>query len=184
MALWIAPCGRNCTRQGDAHKMWMARMFRAEQPNTCIISNGFASMGIALPGAIAAAWCYPQRHIIAVTGDAGFMMNVQELETAVRLKLNLVVLIWNDQSYGLIEWKQQREFGRSAYVNFNNPDFVQLAHSFGAHGHRIEYAQQLLPTLKNALETPGVHIIDCPVDYSENNRLIELLGPVLSEAEE
>ncbi len=167
-----------------AHKMWMARMFRAEQPNTCIISNGFASMGIALPGAIAAALTFPERQVVAVTGDAGFLMNVQELETAVRLKLNMVVLIWNDSGYGLIEWKQQRQYGRSAYVHFNNPDFVKLAKSFGAQGHRISEAAALLPTLKKALNTPGVHLIDCPVDYSENYRLIQLLGPVLAEAQE
>jgi len=167
-----------------AHKMWMARMFRAEQPNTCIISNGFASMGIALPGAIAAALTYPDRPVVAVSGDAGFLMNMQELETAVRLGVNLVVLIWNDGGYGLIEWKQQRQFGRSAYVNFGNPDFVQLAHSFGAHGVRIDRAEALQPTLRAAFAKGGVHIIDCPVDYSENSRLIELLGPVLSEAEE
>ncbi len=167
-----------------AHKMWMARMFRAEQPNTCIISNGFASMGIALPGAIAAALTFPERQVVAVTGDAGFLMNVQELETAVRLKLNMVVLIWNDSGYGLIEWKQQRQYGRSAYVHFNNPDFVKLAESFGAQGHRISEAATLLPTLKKALNTPGVHLIDCPVDYSENYRLIQLLGPVLAEAQE
>jgi acetolactate synthase-1/2/3 large subunit len=167
-----------------AHKMWMARMFRAEQPNTCIISNGFASMGIALPGAIAAALTYPERPVVAVSGDAGFMMNVQELETAVRLGVNMVVLIWNDGGYGLIEWKQQRQFGRSAYVSFGNPDFVQLAQSFGARGTRISRAEDLQPALKSALEAGGVHVIDCPVDYSENDRLIELLGPVLSEAEE
>ncbi len=164
-----------------AHKMWMARMFRAERPNTCIISNGFASMGIALPGAIAAAWKYPDRQVVAVSGDAGVLMNIQELETAVRLGVNMVVLIWNDAGYGLIEWKQQRQFGRSAHVHFQNPDFVQLARSFGAHGHRIEHAGSLLPTLKAALNTPGVHLIDCPVDYGENDRLIRLLGPVLSD---
>jgi len=99
----------------------------------------------------------------------------------VRLGLNLVVLIWNDKGYGLIEWKQQRQFGRSAYVDFNNPDFVLLAKSFGAQGHRIDSADALLPTLEKVLNTPGVHLIDCPVDYSENDRLIRLLGPVLSD---
>ncbi len=167
-----------------AHKMWMARMFRAEQPNTCIISNGFASMGIALPGAIAAALVHPDRPVVAVTGDAGFLMNVQELETAVRLNLNLVVLIWNDRSYGLIEWKQRRQFGRSAYTAFDNPDFVKLAESFGARGWRIDTAGQLAPVLETALGTPGVHVIDCPVDYGENDHLVRLLGPVLTEAEE
>jgi acetolactate synthase-1/2/3 large subunit len=115
-----------------AHKMWMARMFRCEHPNTCIISNGFASMGIALPGAIAAKLAAPQRKIVAVTGDAGFLMNVQELETAMRVHTPLVVLIWNDGGYGLIKWKQMNYFGRPSHVDFNNPDFVKLAESFGA----------------------------------------------------
>jgi acetolactate synthase-1/2/3 large subunit len=162
-----------------AHKMWMARMFRCEQPNTCIISNGLASMGIALPGAIAAKLAHPDRAAVAVTGDAGFLMNVQELETAVRLKLSLVVLIWNDSGYGLIRWKQEREFGRSAYIDFNNPDFVKLAESFGAVGVRIEQANELLPALKHALTQPCVTIIDCPVDYHENSQLVARLGNML-----
>ncbi len=166
-----------------AHKMWMARMFRCDLPNTCIISNGFAGMGIAVPGAIAAKLAYPQKGIVAVTGDAGFMMNSQEIETALRCNAPIVILIWNDSQYGLIEWKQQRRFGRSAYIDFKNPDFVQYAQSFGATGIRIESADQLLPTLQAALKNPTVTIIDCPVDYSENDRLTELLGNVLSEIE-
>lgn len=162
-----------------AHKMWMARMFRCEVSNTCIISNGFASMGIALPGVIAAKLAYPEKAAVAVTGDAGFMMNVQELETAVRLGLSLVILIWNDSGYGLIRWKQEREFGRSAFVEFNNPDFVQLAQSFGAVGVRIESADDLLPTLQQALAHQGVTVIDCPVDYRENSQLVARLGQVL-----
>lgn len=162
-----------------AHKMWMARMFRCEISNTCIISNGFASMGIALPGVIAAKLAYPNKAAVAVTGDAGFLMNVQELETAVRLGLSLVVLIWNDSGYGLIRWKQEREFGRSAFVEFNNPDFVQLAQSFGAKGVRIAAADQLLPTLRAALAHQGVTVIDCPVDYQENSQLVAQLGQVL-----
>lgn len=162
-----------------AHKMWMARMFRCEVPNTCIISNGLASMGIALPGIIAAKLARPECSAVAVTGDAGFLMNVQELETAVRLNLPLVVLIWNDSGYGLIRWKQEREFGRSAYIDFNNPDFVKLAESFGAVGVRIEQADQLLPVLKTALASPKVTLIDCPVDYSENSQLVARLGNML-----
>lgn len=162
-----------------AHKMWMARMFRCEVANTCIISNGFASMGIALPGVIAAKLAYPDKAAVAVTGDAGFLMNVQEIETAVRLKLSLVVLIWNDSGYGLIRWKQEREFGRSAFVEFNNPDFVKLAESFGATGVSITQADQLLPVLRKALNHQGVTIIDCPVDYRENSQLIARLGQVL-----
>jgi len=162
-----------------AHKLWMARMFRCEIPNTCLISNGFASMGIALPGAVAAARLYPQRQVIAVTGDAGFLMNVQELETAVRLGKNFVVLIWNDSAYGLIEWKQVREYGRKAFVDFGNPDFVQLARSFGAHGVRIEPGDSLEQALREALARPGVTVIDCPVDYSENMKLTERLGELV-----
>lgn len=164
-----------------AHKMWMARMFRAEKPNTCIISNGFAGMGIAVPGAIAAKLAFPKRAVVAVTGDAGFMMNSQEIETALRCNTPIVILIWNDSQYGLIEWKQKRKYGRSAYIDFKNPDFVQYAQSFGAKGYRIETADQLLPTLQQALQDNTVSIIDCPVDYSQNDRLTELLGNVISE---
>jgi len=166
-----------------AHKMWMARMFRCDKPNTCIISNGFAGMGIAVPGAIAAKLANPNKGVVAVTGDAGFMMNSQEIETALRCKTPIVILIWNDSQYGLIEWKQQRRFGRSAYIDFKNPDFVQYAQSFGAQGVRIASADALLPTLQKALKTPTVTIIDCPVDYSQNDRLTALLGSVLSEVD-
>ncbi len=162
-----------------AHKMWMARMFRCEVPNTCIISNGFASMGIAVPGAIAAKLALPERKVVAVTGDAGFMMNVQEIETAVRLKLSMVVLIWNDSGYGLIKWKQMNEFGRVSHVDFNNPDFVKLAESFGAVGVRIERTEALLPCLRTALESECVTIIDCPVDYGENLKLTASLGEMI-----
>ncbi|WEJ62690.1 acetolactate synthase large subunit [Thiomicrorhabdus lithotrophica] len=167
-----------------AHKMWMARMFRCDEPNTCIISNGFAGMGIAVPGAIAAKLAYPEKGIVAVTGDAGFMMNSQEIETALRCETPIVILIWNDSQYGLIEWKQKRRFGRSAYIDFKNPNFVDYAKSFGATGVRIESAEDLLPALEKALKAPTVTIIDCPVDYSENDRLTELLGNVLSEIED
>ena len=167
-----------------AHKMWMARMFRCDEPNTCIISNGFAGMGIAVPGAIAAKLAYPEKGVVAVSGDAGFMMNSQEIETALRSKTPIVILIWNDSQYGLIEWKQKRRFGRSAYIDFKNPDFVAYAKSFGAEGVRIESADQLLPALQAALKNPTVTIIDCPVDYSQNDRLTELMGNVLSEIED
>jgi acetolactate synthase-1/2/3 large subunit len=159
-----------------AHKMWMSRMFRCEYPNTCIISNGFASMGIAVPGAIAAKLAHPKRKVVAVTGDAGFLMNSQEIETAMRLKIEIVILIWNDASYGLIEWKQQNQFGRTSNVKFTNPDFVQYAQSFGAKGIRIEKTDQLMPALRDALTNDTVTIIDCPVDYRENLKLTETLG--------
>jgi acetolactate synthase-1/2/3 large subunit len=163
-----------------AHKMWMSRMYRAEAPNTCIISNGFAAMGIALPGAIAAKLAYPQRKVVAVTGDAGFMMNSQEIETALRMKTPLVVLIWNDSEYGLITWHQLRHFGRPSHIAFNNPDFVKYAESFGAKGYRVERTADLLPTLKKALADDTVVVIDCPVDYAENMKLTNRLKAMKS----
>jgi len=162
-----------------AHKMWMARMFRCEYPNTCIISNGFAAMGIAVPGAIAAKLAFPERKVVAVTGDAGFLMNSQEIETAVRLGLSLVILIWNDNGYGLIKWKQLNQFGRPAHVDFTNPDFIKYAESFGAKGYRINQVSELLPTLHEALAYEGVAIIDCPVDYAENLKLTAKLGEMV-----
>jgi acetolactate synthase-1/2/3 large subunit len=162
-----------------AHKLWMARMFRCEHPNTCIISNGFASMGIAVPGAIAARLAYPQHRVMAVTGDAGFMMNSQEIETAIRLNIPLTVLIWNDGAYGLIEWKQMVTYGRASHVRFNNPDFVKYAESFGARGYRVNHASELMPILKEALNNDKVNIIDCPVDYTENIKLTAKLGEAI-----
>ncbi len=162
-----------------AHKLWMARLYDAERPNTCIISNGFASMGIAVPGAVAAALACPGKRVVAVTGDAGFLMNSQEIETAMRLGVAFVVLIWNDRCYGLIEWKQQLHYKRTGNVQFTNPDFVQYAKAFGAEGYRIERAEDLLPTLRKALQTPTVTLIDCPVDYTENIRLTEELGQMI-----
>lgn len=158
-----------------AHKMWMSRNYRAERPNTCIISNGFAAMGIAVPGAIAAKLAFPNRNVVGVTGDAGFMMNSQEIETAMRMKTPFVILIWNDQEYGLITWHQMRHFGRPSHIDFKNPDFVKYAESFGAKGYRIETTEDLVPTLRKALAEPCVTIIDCPVDYSENMRLTQRL---------
>ena len=162
-----------------AHKMWMARMYQEEVSNTCIISNGFASMGIAVPGALAAKFVFPERKIVAVTGDAGFMMNSQEIETALRHGLAFVILIWTDSEYGLIKWHQLRHFGRSSNITFNNPDFVKYAESFGAKGYRVESAGDLLPTLKKAIADDTVVIIDCPVDYSENMKLTEKLGELV-----
>ena len=162
-----------------AHKMWVARMYQAERPNTCIISNGFASMGIALPGAIAARIAYPDRTAVAVTGDAGFLMNSQEIETALRYEIPIVILVWNDASYGLIRWKQMAGFGRESHVRFNNPDLVAYAESFGAKGYRVESADQLLPTLQQAIADNTVVIIDCPVDYDENMKLTGKLGELV-----
>jgi acetolactate synthase I/II/III large subunit len=155
--------------------MWTARLYQAEQPNTCIISNGFASMGIAVPGALAAKLAYPDRRIVALTGDAGFMMNSQEIETALRVGTPFVVLIWSDAEYGLITWHQLQTFGRPSHITFKNPDFVKYAESFGAKGYRVETTADLVPTLKQALADDTVAVIDCPVDYSENMKLTQRL---------
>ena len=159
-----------------AHKMWMARMYQAERPNTCIISNGFASMGIGVPGAIAAKLAFPDRTALTVSGDAGFLMNSQEMETALRIGAPIIILIWNDSKYGLIEWHQLRHFGRDSHIDFNNPDLVKYAESFGAKGYRIESTAELVPTIRKAQEDDTVVVIDCPVDYSENMKLTEKLG--------
>ena len=159
-----------------AHKVWIAYQWPTYVANTCVISNGFAAMGIGLPGAIAAKLAFPERNVVAATGDAGFLMNAQELETAVRLELALVVLVWNDNGYGLIEWHQERHFGRSNDVTFGNPDLLRFAESFGARGFRVKNAGDLAPTLRAAIDCGTVAVIDCPVDYRENLRLTERLG--------
>lgn len=159
-----------------AHKMWMARHYHCDRPNTCLISNGFAAMGIAIPGAVAAKLVYPNRKVVAVTGDGGFMMNSQELETALRVGTPFVTLIFNDGGYGLIEWKQQNQFGSSSYVHFGNPDFVKLAESMGLKGYRVESTTDFIPILKTALAQDVPAVIDCAVDYRENSRFTQKSG--------
>jgi acetolactate synthase-1/2/3 large subunit len=156
--------------------MWMARLYPTYERNTCLISNGLSTMAFALPGAIGVKLAQPQSKVLAVMGDGAFLMNSQEIETAVREKIPLVVLIWEDGGYGLIEWKMDLELGEHHYVSFGNPDVVKYAESFGAKGYRITEADQLLPTLKAALADDGVSLIACPVDYSENLRLTDTLG--------
>ncbi len=159
-----------------AHKMWMARHYHCDRPNTCIISNGFAAMGIAIPGAIAAKLVAPHRKVVAVTGDGGFMMNSQELETALRTKTPFVTIIFNDGGYGLIEWKQYNQFGESNFIKFGNPDFVKYAESMGVKGYRITSTEDFIPTLKQALLDDVPAVIDCPVDYRENLRFSRKAG--------
>lgn len=159
-----------------AHKIWVARLYQAYEPNTVIISNGFASMGIALPGAIAAALVRPDRRVVALCGDGGLLMNVQELETAVRLGVRVTVVVWRDDGYGLIDWKQRNEFGRTFGVTFGNPDFVDLARSFGVAAFRPESSAELAPTLRRALAVDGPSLVEVPIDYRENLRLTERLG--------
>lgn len=159
-----------------AHKMWMARHYHCDTPNTCIISNGFAAMGIAIPGAIAAKLVHPDRKVVAVSGDGGFMMNCQELETALRAGTPFVTIIFNDGGYGLIEWKQHNHFGESGFVHFTNPDFVKLAESMGLKGYRISSTLDFIPTLKEALMQEVPAVIDCPIDYRENLRFSQKAG--------
>jgi len=158
-----------------AHKMWVARHYHCLKPNTCIMSNGFASMGIAIPGAVAAKLVNPNKKVVAVTGDGGFMMNSQELETAVRIGTPFVTLIFNDSSYGLIKWKQEEKFGESNNISFTNPDFVKYAEAMGLKGYRVNKAEDLVPMLKEALEQKVPTIIDCSVDYRENLKLTNQL---------
>jgi acetolactate synthase-1/2/3 large subunit len=162
-----------------AHKLWMARMYQTQRPNTCIISNGFASMGIGVPGAIAARLAFDDRAAVTATGDAGFLMNSQEIETALRIGTPIVILVWNDSEYGLIKWHQLRRFGRPSHIDFKNPDLVQYAESFGARGYRVEAAADLVPVLTQALADDTVVVIDCPVDYAENMKLTDKLGKLV-----
>jgi acetolactate synthase-1/2/3 large subunit len=159
-----------------AHKIWVARLYQAYEPNTVIISNGFAAMGIALPGAIGAKLVHPERKVVALCGDGGFLMNSQELETAKRIGADVTVVIWRDDGYGLIDWKQRNEFGRPFGVEFGNPDFVAYAESFGIAGFRPTSADDLYPTLRKALDTNGPSVVEVPIDYRENLRLTEHLG--------
>ncbi|MBI4686907.1 MAG: acetolactate synthase large subunit [Nitrospirae bacterium] len=177
---------RNCLGRDDilisdvgAHKVWIARFYPVYEPNTAIISNGFSSMGFALPTAISAKILYPEKKILAACGDGGFMMSAQELETAVRLRLPIVCLIFNDSSEGLIAWKQRIKFGREFGCRFGNPDFVKFAEAFGAKGYRVNTEDELAPIIKDALTQKVPSVIDCPVDYSENLKLTETLNNIV-----
>ncbi|AML53029.1 acetolactate synthase large subunit [Falsihalocynthiibacter arcticus] len=154
------------------YKIWYARNYKAYEPNTVLLDNALATMGAGLPSAMAAAALHPDRRVMAICGDGGFMMNSQELETAIRMKLNLVVLVLNDSSYGMIRWKQAASGFEDWGLEFENPDFVKYAESYGATGHRITATDDLLPTFEKAFEAGGVHLIDLPVDYSENQKVL------------
>ena len=162
-----------------AHKMWIARHYHCMIPNTCLIPNGFCSMGFALPGALGAKLVFPDRRVLAICGDAGFMMNVQEMETAKRIGTNVVAMVWEDRSYGLIEWKQQNEFGRHVDLSFGNPDFMKLADAFGWSGFHVENARDLYTTLEQAFECGDPALVVVPIDYSENVKLTKRLGNIV-----
>ena len=164
-----------------AHKMWIARHYQCHEPNTCLIPNGFCSMGFALPGAIAASFVHPDRRILAIAGDAGFLMNVQEMETARRFNRNLTVMIWEDQAYGLIAWKQDTHFGHHTDLSFGNPDWMLLAQSFGWNGHHVTKSAELRDTLDQALAEDGPSLVVIPIDYRENTLLTERLGKITAQ---
>ncbi|MBW2385005.1 MAG: acetolactate synthase large subunit [Deltaproteobacteria bacterium] len=161
-----------------AHKMWIARHFQCHEPNTCLIPNGFCSMGFALPGAIGAHFVHPDRRVMAVCGDAGFLMNVQEMETARRYNSDITVMVWQDNAYGLIAWKQENQFGRHTDLSFGNPDFVQLAEAFGWNAFRCEKSAELQATLEASFVAEGPSLVVIPIDYSENRKLTKRLGNV------
>ena len=159
-----------------AHKMWIARQYQCHEPNTCLIPNGFCSMGFALPGAIAASLVYPDKNILGIAGDAGFLMNVQEMETAKRLNVNCTMLVWEDNAYGLIAWKQEAEFGSHTDLSFGNPKWLLLAESFGWNGYHVEHSTDFSTVLKEAMAEPGPSLVVVPVDYRENMLLTARLG--------
>ncbi len=161
-----------------AHKMWIARYYHCHEPNTCLIPNGFCSMGFALPGAIAAHLVHPDKRILAITGDGGFLMNVQEMETAKRLNANIVVMVWEDGGYGLISWKQETEFGRHTRLSFNNPNWTSLSESFGWNPFSCQNAADLSEALEQAFNTPGPSLLTIPIDYTENKKLTQRLGNI------
>jgi len=160
------------TLDNGMYKIWFARNYPASKPNTVLLDNALASMGAGLPSGMAAKMVYPDRRVMAIVGDGGFMMNSQELETAVRLKLDLVVLILRDDGYGMIKWKQNDMDFQDFGLDFGNPDFVDYARSYGAYGHRVESTAGLAPLVEECYQTGGVHVIDCRVNYTDNNRIL------------
>jgi acetolactate synthase-1/2/3 large subunit len=154
------------------YKIWFARNYRTRVANTLLLDNALATMGAGLPSAMAAAMLYPGRRVMAVCGDGGFMMNSQEMETAVRLKLNLVILVIVDGAYGMIRWKQAVDRFPDFGMTFGNPDFVKYAEAYGARGTRVDQIEELIPTLENAFTRGGVHLVAVPIDYGENTRVL------------
>ena len=161
-----------------AHKMWIARHYHCHTPNTCLIPNGFCSMGFALPGAIAANLVHPERRVLAVCGDAGFLMNVQEMETAKRLGSQLTAMVWEDREYGLIAWKQENTFGRHTDLSFDNPDWSKLADAFGWNGLTCTRSEDLRGVLEASFEADGPSLVVIPIDYRENRLLTQKLGEI------
>ncbi|MEO0367597.1 MAG: thiamine pyrophosphate-dependent enzyme, partial [Pseudomonadota bacterium] len=163
------------TLDNGVYKIWFTRNYEAHAPNTLLVDNALATMGAGLPSAMAAKQLHPEKKVVSVNGDGGFLMNSQELETAVRMGLDLVIIILNDSAYGMIKWKQEGVGFDNYGLDFNNPDFVQYAQSFGAHGYRIESHDEFEEVLRKALDSKGVHLIDLPVDYSLNHSILNVL---------
>ncbi len=161
-----------------AHKMWIGRYYQCNQPNTCLIPNGFCAMGMPLPGAIAAHLVHPDRKIFGIAGDGDFLMNVQEMETARRLDADITLMVWEDRGYGLISWKQDDEFGQHTDLTFGNPDWLELASSFGWHGQYVDRATDLAKAIDSALAHAGPSLIALPIDYRENALLSRRLGEI------
>lgn len=168
----VMPADGIIALDNGVYKIWFARNYKAYMPNTVLLDNALATMGAGLPSAMAAKLVHPQRKVMAICGDGGFMMNSQELETAVRLGLDLVVLILCDNAYGMIKWKQANMGFDDFALDYGNPDFVQYARSYGAHGHRVESAAGLRPLLEQCLDSPGVHLVEAAIDYSDNDRIL------------
>jgi acetolactate synthase-1/2/3 large subunit len=168
----VMPADGIITLDNGVYKIWFARNYPARMPNTVLLDNALATMGAGLPSAMASAMLYPSRKVMAICGDGGFMMNSQEMETAVRCKLDITVVVLNDSSYGMIRWKQASMGFEDWGLTFGNPDFVKYADSYGAKGHRVTSAAQLPDLLQSCLDTPGVHLVDCPIDYSDNDRIL------------
>lgn len=168
----IMPADGIVTLDNGVYKIWFARNYKANMPNTVLLDNALATMGAGLPSAMAARLVHPDKPIVAVCGDGGFMMNSQELETAVRLGLHIVVVILRDDAYGMIRWKQTNMKFNDFGLTYGNPDFVKYAESYGAFGHRVNSAAEFAPLVEKCLNEPGVHVIDCPVDYTENDHIL------------
>jgi acetolactate synthase-1/2/3 large subunit len=168
----IMPADGILALDNGMYKIWFARNYRTRIANTLLLDNALATMGAGLPSAMTAAMLYPQRRVMAVCGDGGFMMNSQELETAVRLKLNLVVLIIVDGAYGMIRWKQAVDGFTDFGMTFDNPDFVKYAEAYAAKGHAVTAIDDLKPILQQAFNEGGVHLVAVPIDYSENERVL------------
>lgn len=168
----VMPADGIVALDNGTYKIWFARNYLTKQPNTVLLDNALATMGAGLPSAMTAALLHPDRRVMAIVGDGGFMMNSQELETSVRLGIDIVVLVIRDDAYGMIRWKQAAQGLPDWGLTYGNPDFVAYAESYGARGHRVEAADGLVPILESAFQAGGVHVVEVPVDYGQNKQVL------------